>query len=105
MILFAIFAKKSKYQKQLYEKEDLLYCPCICHCGIIFAAFGNPYNPDHSDGAPAGYTGSPGDVKIVRTVMEVTPLHKPESSPPIFPARVILPEVLIRHGKPDRFRE
>jgi hypothetical protein len=30
---------------------------------ILFTAYGPAYNPDHSNGAPAGYTGSPGDGK------------------------------------------
>jgi hypothetical protein len=30
---------------------------------ILFTAYSPPYNPDHASGAPAGYTGSPGDGK------------------------------------------
>jgi len=30
---------------------------------ILFTAYGPAYNPDHSNGAPQGYTGSPGDGK------------------------------------------
>ena len=45
------------------KKKIYFIVPAFVIVAFFFAAFGNPYNPDHSDGAPAGYTGSPGDGK------------------------------------------
>ena len=43
--------------------RSFLYASALCLSIVLFGAFGGDENSDYPSGAPAGYTGSPGDGK------------------------------------------
>ena len=43
------------------KKNIYFIIPVFVVAAFLLSAFGNPNDPEHSNGSPAGYTGSPGD--------------------------------------------